>query len=426
MVGEKVVSLGLAFLVSVAVARYLGPENFGILSYALSLASVFAVAGHLGLGGLVVRELVADPDQRAATLGTAVALKALAYALSFLALVTVAWLTETAFDPRFWVLVLVASSVLFKPAEVVEFWFHAQTSAKYVSLSRLLGGFASGALQLGLVWLGVGIIGFAFAPVLTAFVVAASLIGFAIIKCNLPLGAWRISRSKAKLLLSQGSLVFLGSIFAVMYLKIDQIMLNWLAGPREVGIYAVASTLSEAWYFVPSAIVLTVFPKLIELRKSGAEEYRKRLQQLLDILFCFALLVGVIASLFAKPFIAFFYGSDFLAAATILQIHVWAGLFISMRALLSKWILLEGLFVFSLVTQGLGAISNILLNLVLIPHAGGLGAAVATLFSYAVASYFSLLFSARSRPMFFMMTSAIVSPLRYVYFLVRYRSLKFV
>jgi O-antigen/teichoic acid export membrane protein len=84
-----------------------------------------------------------------------------------------------------------------------------------------------------------------------------------------------------------------------------------------------------------------------------------------------------------------------------------------MRAAFSKWILIEDALMFSLITQGFGALANVGLNLLLIPQYGGYGAAVATLISYAVASYFSLFFYKKSRPVFWMMSKAMLSPVRY-------------
>ena len=84
-----------------------------------------------------------------------------------------------------------------------------------------------------------------------------------------------------------------------------------------------------------------------------------------------------------------------------------------MRAAFSKWILVEDAIAFSMITQGSGAGANVLLNLVFIPLYGGLGAAIATIISYSMASYFSLFFYKKSREIFWMMTKSLVAPFRY-------------
>ena len=79
-----------------------------------------------------------------------------------------------------------------------------------------------------------------------------------------------------------------------------------------------------------------------------------------------------------------------------------------MRALFSKWIILEEVFIFSLITQGLGAVSNIILNYFFIESHGVTGAAVATLISYSIAGYFSLLLSSKTRALFVMMSKSMM------------------
>jgi O-antigen/teichoic acid export membrane protein len=191
-------------------------------------------------------------------------------------------------------------------------------------------------------------------------------------------------------------------------------MIRWLVGPEEVGVYAVAARLSEGWYFLPVAIVSSFFPRLIELR-ADERKYHHRLQQLLDGLFSIALAVALGVTLFAVPLARVIFGPEYAGAGPILAVHIWTAVFIFMRAVISKWILIENLLVLSVVTQGCGAVLNVLLNLILIPSLGGVGAAVATLVSYAAASYFSLLFNSRSRVMFLMMSKAMLAPIRYIH-----------
>jgi len=207
----------------------------------------------------------------------------------------------------------------------------------------------------------------------------------------------------------------LGSFFAVIYLKIDQVMLRWMVGDTAVGVYSVASTMSEVWYFIPTAIVASFFPRLIELKKEDSGLYHKKLQQIFDILFIIALAVAIAVNLLAPHLIGLLFGAVYQDAGAILVIHVWAALFIFMRAALSKWILVENLLVFSMITQGFGALVNVILNFYLIPLFGGQGAAIATLISYATASYFSLLVTPKSREVFVMMSRAMLSPVRLPY-----------
>jgi O-antigen/teichoic acid export membrane protein len=220
--------------------------------------------------------------------------------------------------------------------------------------------------------------------------------------------------SKAKDLLSQSWIIILSGFLALVNLKVDQIMLRWMSGAAEVGIYSVAVTFSEVWYFIPAAIAMSVFPRLIELKKSQPSIYDKRLQQICDLFFALAFLVALSMTFVAGPLIPFLYTNAYAGASAILVIHIWSGIFIFMRALFSKWMFIEDALMFSLVSHGFGAIVNVLLNIILIPKFGGQGAALATLFSYAASSYFALFFYAKTRPLALIMSKSLILPFRLI------------
>lgn len=411
--GEKVLGMGLAFVATVFVARYLGPEDFGSLAYALSLAALFAAAGHMGLSGLVVREIVKNEADHGETLGTVALLKLLGMGVGYVVLLIYAASYEGLGSTEFYLIALAGAALLFQPMDVIDFWFQAFLQARYTAIARLSSHLATAAFKLLLVFAGSSLVYFATAQILQSALSALLLLVFFRFKAKLHITQWRLSWARAKELLSQGWLIYLGSIFAVIYLKVDQIMLRWLADTHEVGQYAIAAQLSEAWYFVPTAIVASFFPKLIKLRQESEALFKYRLQQLFDALLLIGLAAAVAMTIAAPWIISVFFGTDYAASASILVIHIWAAIFIFMRAAFSKWILIENELAFSLITQGLGALTNVLLNLALIPAYSGIGAAYATLLSYATASFLALFFYRRTRPVLWQMAWALLAPIRY-------------
>lgn len=413
IMGDKVATLIVGFLVTVVVARYLGPEDFGILSYALSVAAIFSAVGHMGLSGLVVREIVQKPGERGLTLGTTLTLKFIGMGAGYIVLLVYAALYEGIHSLEFTMLAVAGAALLFSPFAVFDFWFQAFVQARYVTFTRLIGLTVSLSLKLSFVFFGVGVVYFVGASLVQAIVVMFAFLFFYKAKASLKLSDWSFSWAKAKELFSQGWLIYLGSIFAVIYLKVDQVMLRWFEGSDSVGIYAVAAQLSEAWYFVPVAIVTSFFPKLIKLRERSQAEFDRRFQQLLDLLFGLALVVAILMTLASEFFIILFFGEHYLQSSDVLVIHIWAALFIFMRAAFSKWILIENFLIFSLITQVAGAVVNVILNYFLIPKFGVIGAAYATLVSYAFASFFALLLYPKTRPVFFMMLNSFFFMFRY-------------
>ena len=415
MMVERLLHIGVGFVMAVLLARYLGPEQFGMLSYTIAMTAIFASAGHMGLAGLVVREVVRKPDIIPETLGTTFVLKLSGMALGFSLVLLYALLFEEVGGTEFWMLLIVASAIFFQTFDVVEYWFQSQVQAKYPAIAKSAAMLLAAGIKLLLILSGAGLMAFAFAHA-AQFLFAALLLAL-LYKgtTRRSLTSWSASFAKAKELLSQGWIIYLGSIFAVIYMKIDQVMLKWMIDAEAVGVYAVAAQLSEAWYFLPTAIVASFFPKLIKLHADDTARFNLRFQQLFDLLFILAIAVAILVTLVAAPLIALLFGEEYRQSASILVIHVWGGVFIFMRALFSRWILIEGALMFSLVTQGLGALANIGLNLLLIPRYGGEGAALATVMSYAIASYVALLGHRKTRPVFYMMTKSIFSPFRYAF-----------
>lgn len=413
IMGEKLLAMGLGFLATVLVARHLGPEEFGTLAYAVSLVALFGISGHLGLHGLVVREIVKKPALRPETLGTTAFLKFLGVLVGFLALMLYAAAYEGPGTARFSLIAIAGAALLLTPVDVVDYWFNAFLQARYVSIARLVAQLVFVVFTLLFVIRESELVFFAIPYLLQALVAAIVLLLLFRAKADIRISQWRFNRERARDLLKQGWVIYLASFFAVIYLKIDQVMLRWLADSTEVGVYAVAARLSEVWYFIPTALVASVFPKLIDLRESNEPLFTRRLQQLFDSLAVLGMSVALLVTVVAPWLIPWIFGADYAASAAILVIHTWASVFIFMRAALSRWILIENALYFSLLTQGLGAISNVVLNYFLIPVYGGAGAAWATLISYAVASFFALSLYPRTRPVFRLMLNALFAPVRY-------------
>jgi O-antigen/teichoic acid export membrane protein len=219
IVAEKLLAMTLAFVATVVVARYLGPGDFGILAYATSLAALFGIAGHMGLQGLVVRELVKKPALRAETLGTAAALKLGGILVGYVALLVYAALYEGAGSGAFYLIAIAGAALLFMPLNVIDHWFNALVQARYVSVARVAGALVFAGGMLWLVVAGAGIVPFAVPYVLQALVAAVVLLLLFRARSGMRLADWRFDAGHARELLSQGWVIYLASFFSVVYLK---------------------------------------------------------------------------------------------------------------------------------------------------------------------------------------------------------------
>lgn len=407
----QILHMSVGLLVGVWVARYLGPEQFGLYSYAIAFMALFGTFMTLGLEGIVVRDLVREPTAKPEILGTTFVIRALGGCLSFAVALGAITLIRPDDTLIRWLVAILGLGMIFRVFDVIDFWFQSQVQAGQTVAAK------SAALILGLVAKLVLI--FTKAPLIafiavTAVELGAGGIGLVIAyRANgQSLVACRISFKRAQKLLSQSWPLILSGVAASINLKVDQVMLGDMVSDAEVGVYAAAARLSEVWYFIPTAIAASTFPALIRSKNLGAILYHKRLQQLYDFLACAALFVAIPTTFIATPLLTLLYGAAYHKAGLILSIHIWAGVFVFMRAALSKWLITEDLFIFSLVTHSAGALINVLLNLVLIPAYGGVGAAISTVVSYATSSYFALFIHPKTLRTAYMMTLALIAPVR--------------
>jgi O-antigen/teichoic acid export membrane protein len=235
---------------------------------------------------------------------------------------------------------------------------------------------------------------------------------YSYLKKDQKLSAWKINKNQVNLLLKDSWPLILSSVMVTLYVKVDQVMLGNMSNVKAVGNYAAAIRFSEVWYFIPVIICSSLFPYILQAKQRDQEEYYRRLQQLYDFMIWLSLLIGLFVTFSAGFSVDKLLGSEFQQSAEILMWHIWAAPFVFLGVALNQWLMAENLTKFSFASTVLGAISNILLNLVLIPTYEGIGAAIATLISYAIAGYFSCIFYPALHRTFGMLTKALLIPFR--------------
>jgi PST family polysaccharide transporter len=186
-----------------------------------------------------------------------------------------------------------------------------------------------------------------------------------------------------------------------------------MLGDHAVGVYSAAVRISEIWYFIPLAIASSVTPALIEVKKVSEELYYRRIAKLFRLVAGIAFAIAIPMTFASNLVMDVLYGRDYIEAGPVLAIHIWAAVFVFLGVAQGPWTVNEGLTKLALFRTAVGAIVNIALNLVLIPGYGVIGAAIATIISYALSAFVLNAFSARTRRIFFLQLNAMI-PLRTV------------
>lgn len=417
LVFSKVVRFGGGLVIGVWLARYLGPEAFGLLSFALAMTAVFAVLAGLGLHDVLVRECVTCADRRGEILGTALVLHLLGSLVSWAAIVLIVQLVGPAHTDMQALIIIVSAGLLVQASCVTRAWFEARVQARPVVLLEISAFLVVSVLRCALIVLQAPIMMFAWLIALEACLVSLGLLVL-FNKRVRPATGFSISSEQALHLLRSAWPLMVSGLAIMVYARTDQLMLGHLIDPAAVGLYSVALWLSEGWYILPIIIVSSVFPGL--LRAGSAESNASRpvidsddMQRLLDWLASMGLALAATITVLAPWLIILLFGAAYASAVVVLQLHVWSMVFVFLGVAGHKWLLAERLQHLFLYRTLLGAGLNIALNLLLIPRYGIVGAAVATLITQAVVSVGFDALHARTRLLFSLNCHALVfGPIR--------------
>ena len=404
VMGEQLLRLLAELTVGIWVARYLGAEQFGLLSYALAFVAIFGVFARLGLDSITVRDLVNRPDQADRILATAFWLKLGGGVLAFMALVIALAAISVDAVTRLYV-AIIAIGMIFQSMEVVVFYFQSRVLSKHVSVAKLIQLGLSSLMKIYLVAVEASLEWFVLVSLIDQVVLAGSY--YVAFRLWMPKIDFRFfDRVVAKQLLGDSWPLIFSGLVVMIYMRIDQIMIKEMMGNRAVGIYSVAVRLSEVWYFVPMVITASVFPSIVNAKKKNEALYYARLQRLYSLMVAIAVAVAVPTTFIGDWLVVSLYGEEYRLAGDVLKINIWAGIFVFLGVASGSWLANENLQYLDFFRTFSGAVANVLLNLVLIPAHGLIGAAVATVISYMIAGFLFDVFNGRTRQLFLMKVAA--------------------
>lgn len=399
----------VGIFISVWIARYFGPEDFGVYSYALAFTALFGAIAGLGLKGIVVRELVSHPNNKNEILGSAFLLLLFAgiltWGLSFIGI----YLLRPNDSTSIVLVLIIGAGFIFRAFNSISFYFEAQVESKYTVIATNISFVVISVLKILLIITHQGLFILALISLIDVVLISINLIVMAKIK-KLNIMQWKWNFNIAKGLLTDSLPLILSGILSTIFINIDQIMIGELVKAEEVGIYAVSVKLTAIWYIFPMIIQSSVYPNLVKTANIGLDLLYDKMHRLFSVLAYFSILVAIPISIFSKLIIELLYGMQYSEAADMLAISIWALIFVSFGVARMPYIIATGNMKMSIYFGLIGASVNVMLNLILIPIYGGEGAALATLLSFAASGYFSnFLF-----PSFFrigkLMTRAIYAP----------------
>lgn len=384
IIGCKVIQALLQMVVGMLSARYLGPSNYGLISYAASVVAFLIPVMQLGMRSTLVQEYVLNPEKEGEILGTSLILNLLSGIACMVAVSCFAMVASANDRVTVIVCALYSTQLVFQAMENLQCWFQAKLLSKYSSLAMLVSYVAVSVYKIWLLATGKSVYWFAL-----SHCVEYAIIGIAMILIYRRIGGQRIrfSTATAKDLFSRSRYYILASMMVTVFQNTDHVMLKLMAGDAENGFYTTAATCTSVTAFVFTAILDSARPTVLESRKVSAEAFEKNVSRVYAILIWLSVAQSIGFTLLAKPMVWILYGEAYLSAVPVLQILVWNTAFSYMGSVRNIWILGEGKYDILWKINLAGAVANVILNAFLIPLWGACGAAFASVLTQIITNF---------------------------------------
>lgn len=413
-ISEKILTMIFTVVVTSIIARYLGPQEYGVVNYIISVVSLFTAFSTFGMQEILIKDFVKKEEERNVILGTSFIIR-LVGGVILIAISQITLYILNGDNIRYQILgIIMGACMLFKSFEVIEYYFQSQMKLKISSIIRFTTTVVVAISRILIVVFNTGTIGFIFTYLIDAIVAGTLFLIF--YKNKVSDERWKFNKNYAKKIFQRCWYVAVAGLLGTIYMRIDQIMLGkMLIDTTENGIYSAAVKIAEMWYFVPTAINASFQPSITEYKQTKSDkEYNGQVQKLYDVVAIIGMFFGIAITIFGGLIVYILYGTEYAEATKVLKISVWAGLFATLGSARVIWLINENLQKYSIVYTITGALVNIALNYIMIPHLGAVGAAITTLISQFVANILILLLFKDTRKSSIMLLKAIflVEPIR--------------
>lgn len=383
----KLINILSGLFVGILVARYLGPEDFGLMNYVISYVTLFSILASFGLDNIEIRELAKGNYNKDLILGTAFNIRIGFASLALFLIVFTLYLFESDVFTSTMVLIY-SSSLLLSSFNVIRNYFTSIVLNEYVVKTEIFRTILGAVIKIVLLLLHLPLYSFIIATAFDFLLIAGGYV-YSYQKNVGLISLWQFNRNIAKVLILESFPLLLSGAALIVYQRIDQVMIRNMMDNNSLGQFSVASKLTELVIFFPSIIAQTLTPLLIGAHKHSEEKYKVKSKQFMDFMIWGSIIVAFLVSITAKWAILVLYGEAYIAAIPVLQIMAWKAVGIALSSASGQLIIIEGLQKYAILRNLFGCLICVSLNLLLIPHWGIIGSAWATIITVFVSGYFS-------------------------------------
>lgn len=412
---DKVLHLGIGLLVGAWVARYLGPADFGEISYIIAFVGIFQTLSQLGINNIAVRELSIHKELTKEIIGTLFRLRIFSAVFCFVSTVCSFYLINTENRNTFLISIIISATLILRPSEVIDLWFQSELKSKRTVFAKLTSNIISNTIKVIFILLQMPLIAFAAVSFIEAAIFTLVLLHLYRKHSMCGYGLWNLDLCKK--MITEGAPFLLSSLLLVAYIQFDKVLIAKIGNATEAGYYAVAITLTSIFNVLPMIICTSLAPLIANL--ATEKERFDFFTKLYSALFWAATVFSFLLFFFSEKIIFLLYGSLYHSSILVTKILASSIIPVFMSVANDYLALNKKASKVTLARTIIGLITCLTLSIILIPQYGAIGAAIAITIAHWMSN--TILYWLVLREALLLQTKGLAIPL---YFLIKKLNLK--
>jgi len=381
----KIVQLISGLIIGIVVARYLGPERYGLMNYVISYVFLFQTFSVLGLDQIEVREIAKGIIPFQQILGTALGIRITSSLIFIIFAVLTSWMIDS--DAYSTSLIAIYSiTIVLNSFNVIRNYFFAIVQNEYVVKSEIARTVIGIIIKLVLLVVHANLTWFMVAYALDGLLLSLGYLTAYRAKVG-SLKDWSFNIRYVRYFLKESLPLLLSGVAVIVYQRIDQVMIGQIIDKEAVGFFSVASRFVEILIFIPLILCQTITPILVKSRQESLDKYKQKAQQFMNLTVWLSLIASTLTALIAYWLVALTFGHAYLPAVDILQIMAFKASAVALSTTAGAMLVTEGLQRYAIFRDSLGCVVCIVLNLLLLPRYGATAAAFVAIASTITAGY---------------------------------------
>jgi O-antigen/teichoic acid export membrane protein len=385
LIFDQAIRILFSLIIGSWMIRYLGKDDYGQLSFVFSYLTLFQIITGLGAESTVIRDLIIKKDIANKTLGTIFYLRLLLGLFNWLISVLIIMILYGVSDSTYILTLIAGISLVFQSFYTIELWFRSNNKTFNFVVPKL---FANILINVFKVYCIVNQYSIYFFAILFSIDILISGLFLFFSYSNFSVGKkWTFDMQVAKSILKDSWPFLVSAVSIFLYTRIDLFILKIYLKNSELGIYSAAIGISTILPILPMIMFNVLNPILARKKMESEEIYMKFLKYCFTFFVYLGILLSFFIYLFSYWIIQLLYGSEFSDAINVLKIHVFTNVFINIGIAHNLLIVNENKGKINVYKTLFGVILSIVLNFLLIPRYGVIGAAYSALIVQFVASF---------------------------------------